>query len=295
MAPTIKWQRWDSASYNWFGVTTSDALPALEAELDAWITAVNGNASNAGRSITKERGYASSTTVNYAGLVISAGANGNASKGYMSYYTHGSTSTRRVYLGDTYSNDTANGGYGTISGGRSDTSVSWVTSGREASWLIVSDVTDGFEYFCFGPSIGTSTTTSYMNGFFIFKGTDGEWTLETGDSSNRYVVHYFDDAAGSGWDTPGRGVNTTCGNIGYDENYVSSRYSVFPKTTPGGSSADSAIDGAYYVFCNNSDVYNAVNERTGSRRVLTDLGTGDNVYQLSGYYYGPQFLVDLRS
>ena len=291
MAPTIKWQRWDSASYNWFGTSAADALPGLEAELDAWITAVNGNASNSGRSVVKERGYASSTGGNYAGLVISCGANSNVSKGYLQYITSNSTTSKSIRAGGTYVDDTSNGGYGTISGGVSDASVSWLTSGQSADWLICYDTTDGIEYFTFGPSFGTSPSTGYMDGFIIMKGADGEWLLSSNDSSAQLMTHYYDDEAGTGWSTPNgspvspSNINTSSGNS-YERFKF---YSLYDATN--GSFIANRI-----VYAANPDLLSFYSGQgsTGTRNVITDLGDGNNVYLLSSYYFGPNILVDLR-
>ena len=296
MAPTIKWQRWDSASYDWFGTTATDALPSLEAELDAWITAVNGNASNSGRQVTKERGYADSTATNYGALVLSCGANGNASKGYFSWGCYGSTSSKQIRLGPTYADDTTNGGYGAVSGGPSDTSVSWYGSGQEANWLLVYDSTDGQEYFSFGPAFGTSPNTAYQDGFFIFKGTDGEWSMTSNDSVNQCHIHYWDDAISTGWSscnrTTAKDYPRTTGSANYG------RYSLYPTSSSQLSSTNST-EGSQYVYAASPDVLECPTTSayyyTGRRRVLSDIGDGNNVYLLSGYYYGPTFLVDLRS
>ena len=296
MAPVIKWQRWDSASYDWFGTSATDALPSLEAELDAWITAVNGNASNSGRQVTKERGYADSTTANYAGLVLSCGANGNASKGYLSYGTYGSTSSKRIYSGDTFADDTSNGGYGTISGGTSDTSVSWYTSGQEANWMLVYDTTDGQEFFSFGPTFGSTPSSTYQDGFFIFKCTDGEWSMVSNDGSSQVHVHYWDDAIGTGWSACGRNASTdrtrTATTYGYG------RYLLFSDSSSQPNAANST-DGSMFVYAASPDVFETISistySYTGVRRIFSDLGDGNNVYMLTGYYYGPSFLIDLRS
>lgn len=296
MAPTIKWQRWDSASYDWFGVTASDALPSVEAELDAWIATVNGNASNVGRQVTKERGYADSTTANYGGLVISCGANGNAAKGYMGYGCYGSTTSRRAYVGDTFTDDTSNGGYGAISGGPSDTSIAWITSGQEANFLIVTGVVDGEEYFNFGPSFGTSPSVSYMDGFLIAKATDGEWFMTTSDGSGanrRFLTHYWDDAVSTGWST----LNRTTGGgaiVTLRDTYTTGRFSLRSDSPV----SPTFISGTGAIYAASPDMYqpsgNSSYYETGDRVVFTDIGDGSNVYLLTGYYYGPSFLVDLR-
>ncbi len=289
MAPTIKWQRWESASYDWFGTGASDALPSVEAELDAWITTVNGNASNTGRQVTKERGYADSTTANYAGITISCGANSNTAKGYMFYGTYGSTS-KRIYLGDTFTDDTSNGGYGSITNGPSDTSISWLTSGTAADFLITYGVVDGEEYFNFGPRLGgTSGSTAYMDGFTIMKGTDGEWSLFANDSSSFMHVHYFDDSVSTGFSsisrvTAGSDQMTTNSSVSYG------RLEIISATTP-----SPGFIGASSVVAASPDLLRVNNGNgTGTRKILTDIGSGTDVYLLTAYYYGPTILVDLR-
>ena len=294
MAPTIKWQRWDSASYDWFGTASTDALPSLEAELDAWIATVNANLSNAGRSVVKERGYASSTTANYAGFVISCGAAGNSAKGYLAYGTYGSTSTKKLWAGDTYADDTSQGGYGTISGGYADGSVTWITSGNEASWLVTTSVVDGQEYFTFGPSFGNNSANQ-EEGFTIFKCTDGEWSLVSNDSSSQCHTHYWDDDASTGWLNCSR-------SPGYSDQPViqlssfAGRYGIYANSGTQGSLV--GADAPSIVYAANPDMMAASNNSTfmltGNRRIYQDLGNGDNVYMYAGSSYGPSYLVDLR-
>ena len=300
MAPTIKWQRWESGSYDWFGQTASDALPALEAELDAWITTVNSNASNTGRQITKERGYADSTGGNYAGLVISMGANSNASKAYLKYACINSTTSRRIYLGDTFADNTSNGGYGTVSGGYSDTSVSWITSGQAANWVVTTGTVDGQEYFCFGPYFDSATNANYQDGFVIFKATDGEWSAASGDgSTSTGHIHYWDDSAGTGWENCSRGASASAADsVIVSSSYTYRRYSIVTNSSNTASSADVSTDGTRVVYAASPDMFNAGGSAsiayTATRRTMADLGDGDNVYIMSGYFYGPSFLVDLR-
>jgi len=295
MAPTIKWQRWDSASYNWAGTAATDALPSLEAELDAWITAVNGNASNTGRQITKERGYADSTTANYHGLVISAGANNNTAKGYLGFGTYGTATTKKLYAGDTYADNTTNGGYGTISGGVIDTTVSWYSSGQEANFLIIYDTTDGEEFFLFGPSMPANPTTNYSEGFYIMKCTDGEWSMFANDGSVYVHTHYWNDALSTGWDNCAR--NTTADTSTNAGTYGYGRFDLNPQS--GLDIADPATQGRIDVYAANPNLIqrsaSSTYYYTGNRRVLTTLGTGQDVYVVTSAYYGPSVLIDLRS
>jgi len=294
VAPTIKWQRWDSSTYNWFGTGASDTLPSIEAELDAWIAAVNANPSNVGRQVTKEKGYADSTSGTYAGFVISCGANGNTEKGYMGYYSS-AASTKRFYFGDTFTDNGTNGGYGSITGGGGDSNVSWLTSGQEANFLLVYGTVDGQEYFSFGPNLGSTNSTAYQDGFLIAKATDGEWFMTTGDA-NAYMIHYW--GAVSGWSNCNRNTGTV--TVKEQESYFGARYSMVKNSATSGSSAGGAADTEeYHVYAAAPELLERQASSsylsTGTRRVFNELGTGDNVYMLTSYYYGPAILVDLRT
>lgn len=291
MAPTIKWQRWDSASYDWHAGTSAGAVGQIEAELDTWIAAVNGHTANTGRQITKMRGYADSTGGNYAGIVLRYGANNNTEYAYSYYGTTGSTSARTWYAGPNYADDTSRGGYGTVSGGVSDTSVSWRTSGYEADFLLIYDTTEGQEYFLMGPRFGTST--SYMDGFLIVKSTEGEWLMSSGDgSTSRQSYHYFDDAVSTGWSA----INRTAGGPSSVEtaNNAFFRYYEYPSTSGSPSSFEGNISvvaaNPSLLMPNSSSSY----YQTGTRRVITDVSANDDYYLLQSYYYGPAVLVDLR-
>lgn len=293
MSPTIKWQRWDSASYNWYGTTSADALPSIEAELDAWIATVNLSAVNAGRQITKEKGYADSTATNYAGTVISAGANNNTQKGYLFYGTMGGSS-KKIYTGDVYTDDGSNGGYGTISGGSIDTFVTWYVSGQEASFMITFSTVPGEEFFTFGPIFG-SQGTSYMDGFHIIKCSDGEWSMYSSDGSSVCHIHYFDDPGGGVWSSCSR--STTVDSITTAGSFYYRSFAISKSTDNGTSSVDPATDGASLVIAASPFLLepNTGYNTTGRRRILTDLGDGTNVYVLAAAHYGPHIVVDLRA
>lgn len=290
VAPVIKWQRWESGVYDWFGQTAADPVPSIEAELDAWIATVNGNASNSGRQITKMRGAADSTGGNYCGIVLRFGANSNTEHAYFKYGCFNSTS-RKHYLGTAYTDDTADGGYGNVSGGPSDTIVSWYTSGQEANFLIISGTVDGQEYFIFGPSFGSNPDYNYCDGFAIIKGVSGEWSFQSQDGGpSAGFFSYFNDAASTGWSTLSRNTGSLDVRIG-NSTYSYGRYGLIP-----GYGTSSLIgDARFYAAAPellesfNSNIY-----VTGDRRVLTDIDAGGQVYILTGYVYGPSVLVDVR-
>lgn len=290
VAPVIKWQRWESGVYDWFGQTAADPVPSIEAELDAWIATVNGNASNSGRQITKMRGAADSTGGNYCGIVLRFGANSNTEYAYFKYGCFNST-FRGHYLGTAYTDDTADGGYGNVSGGPSDTSVSWYTSGQEASFLIISGTVDGQEYFIFGPSFTSNPQSAYSDGFAIIKGVSGEWSFESQDGGPSCAFFsYFDDTASTGWSTLARGTGNLDSTI-TNSQYSYGRYAI----SPGPGAASRIGNPRFYAAAPELLEPNGVTyELTGDRRVLTDIDAGGQVYILTSYVYGPSVLVDVR-
>jgi len=291
MAPIIKWQRWDSSNYNWFGTAATDALPAMTEQLGLWIADVNGNESNVNRQLIIERDASSSTSTNYAGLVISAGADGTTDRGYMTYACFGSTSARRLYVGNAYDNGIGNGGYGIVSGLSSDTSIAFRTSGHEANWLLIYDNEDGKEFFTFGPTF-SSRSSGYEDGFTIFKRTTGEWCMVTGDGTSQYPVSYVNTSQFTGWTQPNR--RNTSSNSRVDTRGVAiGRYTLLPNTT----ASTSVIDEDFFWVAANPNLMAASGTSTyydtGDRVVLTDLGDGTNVYLVTSYHYGPMVLMDL--
>jgi hypothetical protein len=261
-------------------------------QLGLWIADVNTNASNTNRPLVIERDASSSTAANYAGLVISAGAEGTTDRGYMTYACMGSTSSRRLYVGNVYDNGAGNGGYGNVSGLSSDTLVSFHTSGVEANWLIVYDNEDGKEFFTFGPTFG-SRSSVYEDGFTIFKRTTGEWCMVTGDGSNQYPVSYVNTSQFTGWTQPNRGSSSVTSAADRRASTIG-RYTLFASSTAG----TSVIDEEFFWVAANPNLMTPSNTSTyydtGDRVVLTDLGDGTNVYLVTSYFYGPMVLIDLR-
>ena len=292
MAPTIKWQRWDSASYDFNSTDADAALPQFEGELLAWIAAVNANPSNAGRQITQLKGYADSTAENYAGTVVRVGANNDTEFAYFMHAQLGSVSYKQFQLGPVYTDDGSNGGYGAISGGDNDTQMSWKSNGTEADWLIVYDTTDGQEFFCWGPRMGSSA--NYQDGFIVFKATNGEWTINTSDgtTTNQMCYHYFDDEVSTGWSSIDRTNNYGAQVPVATETF--SRYRLYTRGTDSGS-----YIGRAYVTAANPSLFiphgSTAVSKTAKRTVFTDLSPNNDVYMLSMYYFGPQVFVDLRS
>ena len=294
VAFTVKWQRWDSTAYNWFATGANDALPAMEAELSSWMSSVNANASNATQQLAIERGASSSLQANYGGLVLSAAASGTVEKGYLFYGCMGSTSAKRLYTGNSFDNGIGNGGYGVISGGASDTSTSWYTSGREANWLLIYDDTDGEEFFSFGPTFD-SRSSGYEDGFLIYKRSDGTWVMVSGDGqANQLGIGYVNTSQFTGWTQPTRRSGNYIANTDR-YSYFFERYSLYPNNY--GSSTYIDTDVRWRAANPNlfSPPFNSTYYFTGDRLVLNDLGDGTNVYMISAYFGGPMVLVDGRA
>lgn len=293
MAPTIKWQRWDTASYNWFDQTAGAAFPALVSELSAWITTVNGNASNTGRQLTLMRDHTDSTsTANTIMFTLRAGANSNTKYGYMQYGSYASTTVKNVVLGNVYADDTTRNGYGTVSGlVTSDTSISHISSGQDFNSLIITGTVDGEEYFIWGPHI---SGTTYQDGFYIVKATTGEWVMGANDGAVHQTISYFNDSVTTdNWAEISRGASgssvTAPSAISYSRlefrPYAYFSSSLTGLVGPGVYAASADL----YCYANTSE-----GDETGDRRVLSDLGNGTNVYMLTSMHYGPTVLVDLR-
>lgn len=293
MALTIKWQRWDAASYDWLGKGANDALPALTAEMQLWMDSVNSNASNVDQDLRIDRDANSSLANYYAGFVISAGAPGTTERGYMFYGKLGSSTAKRQYaLGNTYNDGVNNGGYGTVSGYSTDTSVSWYNDGKEANWLLCYDDEDGKEFFFFGPTFDTANTT-YEDGFGIYKRTTGAWAIMTGDAGT-YTISYKNTSTFSGW----TGIKESASAISDGTVTISSthsRYSIMPS---GQRTEGSKIMEDMVWYAANPKLltmpYSTANGYVGQRTVLTDLGDGTNVFLLTMFRYAPMIFVDLR-
>lgn len=296
MAPTIKWLRFESAAYDWTDATATGPLKQIEAEIDAWITAVNANASNTGRQLARVRGIDDSTTANYAGFVVRASANNNTENAWMHFGTIGSSTTRVHYVGSTYADDTSRGGYGTVAGnGGSDTSVTWKSNGTTADFLLGYDTTDGQEYLVLGYATNTTPSTAYEDGLLIYKTTTGEWAMGASDGASYSCIGYFNDSTGVGWDSPRRTNTQESSTVGATSSVCRGRFFLCSGSTSGPSLIDV---GHGALAAANPDLLEAHTTSTyyftGYRMKLDDLDATGLVYLLNMFYYGPMILVDLR-
>jgi len=84
---------------------------------------------------------------------------------------------------NTWTDNTANGGYGTFSGGNSDTNMIFKTSVTASGFLhIAYGTVNGEEYFTCGVDIDGST--SYSDYFIIFKDQNNEWACAWNDGTS---------------------------------------------------------------------------------------------------------------
>ena len=296
MAPVIKWQRWDSASYDWNGHTSTDPVAAIDDILDTWITAVNANASNVGRQVTKMRSY-TDFSGSYNGHVLRFGANSDTEYGYFRYGTRGSTSFS-FYMGDSYTDDTSDGGYGVVgvtNGGSSDLSIPARTSGQEGSFLLCYDTTDGAEFFTFGPYYPNNYTYQYSNGWMVFKTTKGEWAMTANDYTVRRCYTYHNDVISTGWGNLSR--NTT-----QDQNvsYLNTATGYFGRFTAYNSQSGTVTTtfGDYYsvVAANEALLYSSgsTGDLTGKRLVNTTEDPDRGIYLLTSFYSGPNVYINVN-
>ena len=296
MAPVIKWQRWDSASYDWNGHGATDPVAAIEEVLDDWITGVNANASNVGRQVTKMRTY-TDFSGNYNGQVVRFGANNNTDYGYFRHGTRGGTSFS-FYMGDSYTDDTSNGGFGSVStsnGGSSESSVPAKTSGQEASFLLCYDTTDEKEFFTFGPYYPSNYTYQYSNGWTFFKTTKGEWAMVANDYTTRRCYTYHDDALSTGWGNLSRNTQSN-ESIGY-LNSTSSYYGRFIAYNGETGTATATLSDYYTVVAANEGLLypaGGTSTLTGKRYVNTTEDPDRGIYLLTPYYNGPTIYVNVN-
>ena len=172
---TVKYQTWTNTTWAWDSATAGTPCVELLNEMRAWITAINGNASQSGKQVVLLRDETDSTTANYRGFTIECPLQTTTGSLYSSVFSSSST-VLRYYTGNGFTDDTSNGGYGTVGGTYtdSDTSILWqntVTS--SGSFIIGYSTVNGEEFFHWGWDLNGSTSTS--DSFTIFKDQNGEW------------------------------------------------------------------------------------------------------------------------
>ena len=198
MGNNISWEanKWTGSTFNWLDTTGSGPVAGLVAKIDAWVSTVNGNASNATKQITKLKDNSNSGGTQN-GFVYRFATN-TSTYAYLGYWNT-STTNRAVYFGSTYTDNGTNDGLGTISGnGIQDTSLSFLTAPTNWDTAVISSTVNGQEFINILHSNGGGSNI-YEDGVLIFKDNDGDWAVATCDSTTIFVGCYIDDAQSTGW------------------------------------------------------------------------------------------------
>ena len=185
VSPVVKYKFWDSASYDGLGTTSGDYFPSLETELDAWITAISGNASMTGYLPVKQKGVAGSTNANQIGFTISCP---HATGTTISVQAHTTSATgRAIRLGYGWTDSGSNGGYGTLGTQLWADSCSWDSTGYDQGILLAYDTTDEKEFFMAGAysSRGNVYSDSIIT---LIRGTAGQWGLWGNDGGGSQII-----------------------------------------------------------------------------------------------------------
>lgn len=193
MAVTLEYQAWTSTDYNWLDKTTATSAPLqINDKLDAWVAAVNANASNANKQITVRKDPTDSTSANFIGWVIElSSSTPGAGPFYVRFYSS-STGNINFTASAGWANDGSNGGYGATSGNTaSDTSITWATSGVTAEFSIAADSANGVEFLCLGWRLNNANATSDQ--LLLFKDSNGEWASLFSDGGVTVGCYYMAD------------------------------------------------------------------------------------------------------
>ncbi len=176
------------------GFASADCWSYRESVLDTWITAVNGNASNVGRQITKLKGHTDTTSpTSTRGWVIQLDHPTLASNVF-EYRSYATTAmyTRGCRLAD-YTNDTSNNGYGTLANLLATCTQNSITSTNvNCEQIVCYDDADGVEFYFTSWRNGSTGNTGW---FMIFKTTQGEWFI------NGAADSYIQSSPGISWTT----------------------------------------------------------------------------------------------
>lgn len=190
--PVGKYKFWDSLSMAGLGTSANDFWPALEAELDAWITAISGNAGITGALPIKRKGYADSTNSNYLGLVVEL-PNSTAGTIYAGSYSTSATSRTQIHS-STWSDSGSNGGYGSFSGTSDNETSSWAATGVDAGIFLAYDTTDTQEFFIAG-HWDTNSSSSHDPIICMIRGTTGHWASYLVDTTTNHILWYAENSS----------------------------------------------------------------------------------------------------
>lgn len=221
MAVVAKHGIWDNASFPWTNQTSAGLMGSIITEIDAWITAISGNASIIanGQVPVKKRDQNSSTDggVNngfvYEFPDTSIGLN-NDGPTYPTLLIYGTETFLNLKMTDEYGDNTSNGGYG--SAGQSTGHVVSETSSGAAGYnneaIVVTETTDGEEFLAV--CIKMSSVNSQNGAFLVAKDMDGRWFFDLKGTGFAYdnLMGYW-TAAGGPYDTDPLGTVIATSNI----------------------------------------------------------------------------------
>ena len=192
MAATVKYDTYTSASYSWDSASAGQPCKDVVDELKSWVTTINGNASQTSRQVVVLRDETDSTTTNYRGWAVELPQDGSNTL-YSSLYTSSATNIR-FYSGTGFTDDTSNGGYGTVTPVlKSDTSITWAsTAAVDVYFSLAYSTVDGEEYFFVGWDLGSDGSVSDFWG--IFKTTEGYWAVLASDGTSTAIGGSFGGA-----------------------------------------------------------------------------------------------------
>jgi hypothetical protein len=214
MAVTVEYQAWTSGNYNWLDKTTATSAPLqINDKLDAWVAAVNANASNTNKQITVRKDPGNSTSANFIGWVLELASNTSAAAPFF-LRLYSSTTTNLAFTASaSWTDDGTNGGYGVAAGSTAtDTSISWAASGVTAEFSIAQETADGVEFFCLGWRLNNATAQSDQ--LVIFKDNNGEWATLFSDGGAEAGC-FYSPVSGA---TPSRNFAVQTNSVGMNAN-----------------------------------------------------------------------------
>lgn len=185
--PVGKYKFWDSTTMNGLGTTANDFWPALEAELDSWITAISGNSGITGAVPVKRKGVADSTNANNLGVVVEL-PHPTAGTIYAGSYCTSATSRFQIHS-STWSDSGSAGGYGTFSGTSDIESSTWAATGVDAGIFLAYDTTDTQEFFVAG-YWDANSSSNHDPIICMVRGTTGHWASHLVDTTTNHILWY---------------------------------------------------------------------------------------------------------
>lgn len=183
MVATVEYQAWDSTTYNWLDTVDPTSAPnQIFSKLSAWCTAINANPSNVAKQVITRKGPTDSTSANFVGFVLEITSPSAGASCFLRFHTTTATNILSA-IAASWTDDGANGGYGTTSGSASnDSSVSWLSSGVAGEFTVAYDTADGVEFFALGWRLNNATSSSDQ--MCLFKDTNGEWAYWFSDGGS---------------------------------------------------------------------------------------------------------------